>query len=157
MRVVPERSPWLQIVTTFGGFLLGPYTGLRLGTALAPGSDFVQTASTFGMALVFVGGLLLWAGLGIVTVVVAFLWRVLRGRKPGPGKLEATDRLVPPGHRSFVVMGVVMGALVGLLAAVATDLTLTRALVVWTLSGTLYGLLLWSAAHHGYLPFPEPE
>lgn len=157
MRVVPERSPWLQIVTVFGGFLLGPYTGLRIGLALTPESDLVQTMSVFGMALIFVGGLLLWMGLGIVTVVVSFLWRVVRGRRPGPAKLDAADRLVPPGYRAFVIVGVVMGALVGLLAAVATDLTLAPALSVWTLAGLAYGLVLWTAAHHGYLPFPEPE
>ena len=157
MRVVPERSPWLQLATVLGGFLVGPYAGLRLGVALAPGSDFVQTVSTFGMALVFVGGLLLWMGLGILTVVTSFLWRVVRGRRPGPERLAATDQLIPAGYRSFIGLGVAMGVLIGLIAAVASDLTLVPALAVWSLAGLGYGLLLSAAAHHGWLPFPEPE
>ena len=100
MRVVPERSPWLQIVTVFGGLLVGPFAGLQLSRALVPTSGLVETASIFGFALVFVGGTLLWMGIGVAVVVVRALWSLLRGPAPGPDSIEPTDRIVPPGYRS---------------------------------------------------------
>ena len=157
MRTVPERSPWMQIVTVFGGFLLGPYLGLRLSVHLTPGSELVQTASTFGFALVFVGGTLVWAGMGILTVVVGALWSLLRGRRPGPEGPRSSNRLVPPGYRAYPAFGVALGLLVGMVAGAATDLALLPAVPIWGAAGLVYGLLLSTAAHHGYLPFPEPE
>jgi hypothetical protein len=157
MRVVPERSPWMQIVAVFGGFLLGPYMGLRLSVHLAPGSELVQTVSSFGFALVFVGGTLVWAGMGIVTVVAGALWNLLRGRRPGPEGLRSSDRTVPPGYRAYPAFGVALGLLVGIVAGAATDLSLLAAAAIWSTAGLAYGFLLSTAAHHGYLPFPEPE
>jgi hypothetical protein len=156
MRVVPERSPLAQIAVVFGGFFVGPWTGLRLAIALTPESDLVQTASVFGFALVFAGGMLLWAGFGIVTVVFGALVSLVRGRRPGLDSPRITDRTVLPGYRAFPVMGLVFGLLLGLLAALATELTLLTATAAWTFAGLGYGLALWAAAHHGYLPFPEP-
>ena len=157
MRVVPERSPWVQIVAVFGGFLLGPYTGLRLSVHLAPGSELVQTLSTFGFAFVFIGGTLVWAGIGILTVVMGALWSLVRGRRPGPEGLRSSDRIVPPGYRAYPVFGVALGLLLGIVAGAATDLALVKAVPIWSATGLVYGLLLSITAHHGYLPFPEPE
>lgn len=157
MRVVPERSPWLQIATVFGGFLIGPLAALRLSQALVPESDLLQTASTFGFALVFVGGTLLWTGIGLVTVVVGGLWNLLRGRVPGPKGLRSCDRIVPPGYRAFIVLGVAFGLVLGLLAGLATAFSVPAAVAIWTAAGLAYGVVLWMAAHHGYLPFLEPE
>lgn len=157
MRLVPERPASLQILTVFGGLLLGPWAALRTGLYLAPESDLVHTASVLGFALVFVGGTLFWAGLGIATVVLGGLWNLVRGRRPGPASLGTSDRIVPPGYRAYPVLGCGAGLLVGLLAGAVTDLPIRTAAAVWALLGLVYGGLLWAAAHHGYLPFPEPE
>jgi len=156
VRVVPVRSAWLQLAVVFGGFLLGPYAALRLGILLAPGSDLVQTVAVFGFALVFVGGTLMWAGLGLAVVVLRALMSLLGGRRPSwpAGK---TERAVPPGYGAYVVLGAVFGLLVGFVAGLATERTLLAGVVVWSLAGTGYGLALWLAAHHGYLPFLEPD
>jgi hypothetical protein len=157
MRLVPERSPWLQLATVFGAFLLGPWAGLQTGLYLVPESDFVQTVSVFAFALVFVGGTLVWSGIGIGSVVLSFLWSLVRGRRPGPVSPQPSDRFVPPGYRAYIVLGFCAGGVVGLLAGIATEMTILGAVAAWTVVGALYGLLLWAAAHHGYLPFFEPE
>lgn len=158
MRVVPERSAVLQIVAVFGGFFLGPYVALRVSMGLTPDSDLVQTASVLAFALVFVSGTLVWAGVGIAAVVARAFGSVLRGRLPGSDlRVRADDTIVPPGYGSYVVLGILAGAAVGSTAAVASELTLPTAVAVWTALGFGYGLLLWAAARHGYLPFREPE
>jgi hypothetical protein len=156
VRTAPARSGWLQIATVFGGFLLGPFSALRVSLRLVPESDLVQTVSVFAFALVFVGGTLLWMGLGIAAVVFGALLSLLRGRLPG-ATVARSERLVPPGYGAYVGLGAVIGAAVGLLAGLATGLTVLWALGVWTVLGLAYGLVLWMAARHGYLPFPEPE
>src|SRR5690606_2494551 len=97
MRLVPQRSPVLQIAAVFGGFFVGPWSALQAGLYLAPASDLVQSAGVFTFALVFVGGTLLWTGFGIATVGIRGLWRLAHGRRPGPASARPSDRLVPPG------------------------------------------------------------
>jgi hypothetical protein len=157
MRVVPERSPWLQLATAFGGFFLGPYAALRVSRLLTPDSELVQTAGVFALVLVFVGGTLLWMGLGFATFIVRRLLGLLSGRARGRRSTGGSDRTVPPGYRSYVVLGAVLGVAVGILAGVVTDLGLLWATAVWALLGTCYGLVLSVAAHLGYLPSGEPE
>lgn len=156
MRYVPERSPLFQIVAVFGGFLLGPWAALQTGLLLAPESGVVHTVSVFAFALVFAGGSLLWAGIGIVTVVGRGLWSLARGRRPGPPSLQVSDRIVPPGYRAYVVLGCIAGVGVGLVAGLVTGLSIVQGVAAWTGVGLLYGMLLWALAHYGYLPF-DPE
>jgi hypothetical protein len=156
VRVVPGRSPWLQLLATFGGCFVGPFAALRVSMTLVPESDLVQTASVVAFALVFAGGAVIWLGLGLAAVVLSFFWNLIRGRAPGRAALGPSDRTVPPGHLAFIVLGVAAGFTVGLLAAVATQLSSVTALAAYTALGLGYGWLLWGAAHHGYLPF-DPE
>jgi len=157
IRVVPERSAAVQIGTVFGGFLLGPLVGLRLAMILTPGSDLVQTLSVFAFAAVFVSGILIWAGLGIVAVVVSVLLKLARGRPPGPEGLTGGERIVPPGHRAFVLAGPLLTAPVGALGGLLTELSVLGGVAAWSAAGLAYGWLLRRAARTGYLPFPEPE
>jgi len=145
------------MATVFGGFLLGPYVALQLGLLLTPRSDLVQTVGVLAFAMIFAGGALLWMGIGIVTVVASFIWKVLRGLSPRSGAPAPNNRIAPPGYRSFVILGILLGGAVGLFAGLVTDLSITTAAAAWGLAGLGYGLLLWAAAHHGYLPFLEPE
>ena len=157
MREVPERAAWTQLATVFGGFLVGPYLGLKTALLLTPDSDLVQTLSVFAFALVFVGGVLLWMGVGVLTVVASALFKLVRGRMPGPTSLDRKNRVVPSGYRSFVVLGVFLGGGVGVLAGIVSELSVWMGGGVWSLVGFGYGYALRTAAHYGYLPFPEPE
>lgn len=157
MRLVKEPSPFLQVIAVFGSFFIGPWAGLQTSLYLVPDSDLVQTVSVLAFGLVFVGGTLLWAGFGIAWVVVTGLWRLVRGRAYRPSSLPESDRVVPPGYRIYLVLGAAGGLGVGMLAGAITDLSMMRAVTTWTVVGLAYGWLLWLAAHHGYLPFPEPE
>lgn len=157
MRTVREPSPWLQVITFFGALLVGPYSALQVSRLLAPGSGLVETLAIFGFAGVFVGGTVLWMGLGVATVLVNAVWSLLRGRRPGTGSMESGQTVVPPGYRSFVVLGIVVGLGVGLLCGLVAEVGVVTATGAWTLLGSTYGTALWAAAHHGCLPFPEPE
>ena len=157
MRVVERRSPWLQIAAVLVGFFLGPVSATRLSAFLAPGSITTELASLFGFALVFILGTTLWMGFGVASVVVRALRDLIRPGRSPRGKSEPARTSVPPGYGSYLAVGVILGAMVGLLAGVATPLSLARAIPAWGILGLMYGCLLWSAAHYGYLPFPEPE
>ena len=158
MRFVPERPISLQIITVFGTFFLGPWAALQTGLRLVPESDLVHTASVLAFVLVFVGGTLLWAGIGAAALLPRSLGRLVRARAPAQeSPAEPSGRVVPPGYGAYIVLGCFAGVTVGLLAGVVTDLSIVRASAAWTIVGALYGLMLWAAAHHGYLPFSEPD
>jgi hypothetical protein len=101
--------------------------------------------------------MLVWLGIGVVVVVGRGLWNLVRGRRPGPESVGPDDVLVPPGYRSFPVLGTLLGGLTGVLAALLSSLTLFQAVGIWGGAALAYGMALWYTAHHGYLPFPEPE
>ncbi|MDH3427690.1 MAG: hypothetical protein OEM23_04570 [Gemmatimonadota bacterium] len=157
MRVVRRRSPWLQAATVLGGFFVGPYCAFLLSSVLVPDSELVQGVSVFSFFLVFVGGSMLWMGLGVATVVLGASWSLVRGRGLPRAPSGPSSSLVPPGYKAYVILGPLIGAAVGLLAGVASEMRLLAAVGLWGLLGLAYGLALWAAAHNGYLPFPEPE
>lgn len=160
MRIVPERPAALQIGAVFGLFVLGPWAALQASRILAPESEIVHTASALAFVLVFVVGTLSWAGIGALALVPGALRNHLRrgtATPPASAPSGATGTVVPPGYRAYVVLGCANGFMVGVLAGIVTDLTIPRATLAWMLVGASYGLLLWAAAHHGYLPFRDPE
>jgi len=140
-----------------GGLFLGPLSASRLSAELAAGSAFAEIVSFLGFALVFFVGTVLWMGLGVASVVLRGLWELARHRRLRREGPEPSQISIPPGYRSYPVVGVVFGIAVGFVVGVVTPLRISVAVPVWSLSGLAYGLLLWGAAHHGYLPFPEPD
>lgn len=156
-RVVPERSGVVHILVTMGGFVLGPLAAIWLSAGLAPESEVVQAVAPFAFAGVFAGGVLFWMGFGVAVVVVKAVWSLLRGRRPGPAGAGVDDRLVPPGYRAFPVLGVLAGLGVGLLSTLLGAAPAATSFGAWVGFGLAYGGALWLAAHHGYMPFPEPE
>jgi len=150
VRTLPRRPTWAHLLATFGLFALGPLAGIGLAAWLAPGSVLLDTLAPFAYGFVFFAGYLLWAGLGLAVAAFHFFRALGRRELPkGPGP---EGQLVPSGYGSFLMAGTVVGFGLGLLGAVATSLTAGAAFLA---AGTGYGFLLRSAAHHGYLPFPE--
>lgn len=157
MRTVPPRPPLLRLATACGALVAGPLMGVQLGRGIAPGSEVAEVVGVLAFAIPFLGGLLLWLGTGVLAVALSALRSLLRGRPPGPPGLRPGDLLVPPGYRWFPVLAGVSSAAGGLLVAAASSATLLAALVGYLGLGLAYGLALQTLAHHGYLPFPEPE
>ena len=157
MRSVPERPAILTLAVLLGCFVVGPFLGLRLGSAMAPDSELAQVASVFAFPLAFFAGLLFWLGLGVVTVLVGGVWNLVRGRIPSADSLDPTETLVPPGYGSFPLFSILFCGVSGLLVALVSPVPLLSAVAVYGGAGAAYGLLLWLLAHHGYLPFPEPS
>lgn len=152
MRIVPARSPWARLSATFGAFALGPLLAIGIGAATTPDSRVIQMLAPFAFAIVFAGGLMVWLGVGAAVMVARLLrrGRALPNSRPG-------EEAVPPGYRAFVVLGVMAGAVVGVVAGLATALGFVGGIALWVAAGWAYGGALWAAAHHGYLPFPEAE
>ena len=160
MRHVPERPAALQIGVVFGLFFLGPWAALQASRFLAPESEIVHTASALAFVLVFVVGTLSWAGIGAIALIPGSLRNHLRrgtAASPVSAPSGPTGLVIPPGYRAYVVLGFANGFMVGVLAGIVSDLTIPRATLAWVLVGASYGLVLWAAAHHGYLPFRDPE
>jgi len=93
-----------------------------------------------------------WAQIG--TVFGSFL--------VGPYLGLQTALLLTPGLDvvqtvSVFAFGLVVGGGVGVLAGLVSDLSVWMGAGVWALVGLAYGYALQTAAHHGCLPFPEPE
>lgn len=135
----------------------GPLLGTLVARVAAPGSDTAQWLSPLALALAFVAGLLLWFGVGVVSVVGGAVWRLLTGRfrasAPDPSR-----ELVPPGYGAFLPLSVGSGVLAGLVAAWTCDASPGWIVAASHIAaGAAYGLSVRALAHHGYLPFPEPE
>ena len=96
-------------------------------------------------------------GLGVVSVVLGGLRNLLLGRVPPVADWDASSALVPPGYGSFVVVSLLASGGAGLLVALLSQTGLAPALAWYGACGAAYGCALWTLAHHGYLPFPEPE
>jgi len=157
VRTVPDRSTAVQILTILTSFLAGPLAAYSLAPRLSPGSGFIQAIAPFSLASVLFFGILLWVGLGVITVLTGGLLRKAKGKGPAGQTVAPEHRLVPPGYRSFIVLGGLVGGTMGTIGAVLTTGSFATAFFGWLGLGLAYGTVLWSAAHHGYLPFPDDD
>ena len=157
MRTVPERPAIVTFLVLFACFLGSPFLGFFLGQRFAPGSDVAQLASIFAFPLSFFGGLVLWLGLGVLAVVWKGLRSLFRGRAPRAARVGKSEVLVPPGYGSFVFLSLLFCGLAGLMVGLLSSTSVLEALAVYCAAGAFYGFALRLLAHHGYLPFPEPE
>lgn len=156
MRAVPERPTGLTLGALIGSFVVGPFAGLQLGAYFAPGSELAQAASVLAFPAALFAGLAYWFGFGVVAVVIGALANLVRGRIPAAADLTTAEALVPPGYGAFVFFSVAFCSGAALLAWLLSDATLLQTLCVYAATGGVYGFGLWTLAHNGYLPFPEP-
>ena len=157
MPSVPSRRPALILVSVFASFAGGPVLGSFVAHMAAPGSELAQIVSPLAFALAFVGGLMLWFGIGFLSVVGNALDRLLRGRWRSRTPSPTGTEFVPPGYGAFLPLALGSGLLAGMVAGLVPEsrsfwLSCAAHLTV----GAAYGGALRSLARHGYLPFPEP-
>ena len=156
MRTAPQRNPWLVFAASASCLVGGPILGSLVATFGAPASAIAQWLSPLAFVLAFVLGELIWFGLGVVSVVAGGVARRLRGRLRSDAP-DPNAELIPPGYRAFLPVSILLGGLAGLVAAVTQDAgsgwPIAAAHVA---AGFAYGASLRAAAHHGYVPFPEP-
>jgi hypothetical protein len=104
--------------------------------------------------VVLFGGMVLWLGFPVLSLVLELLLCLLR--REWPSRAAADEIPVPPGHRAFIVLGASAGCLAGVVAHVGSvDWSLLAAMLVYGLAGAGYGLLLDRLGRFGLLPFPE--
>jgi hypothetical protein len=148
----------LVLASVLASFAGGPALGVAVAHWAAPGSEFAQVVSPFAFALAFMGGILLWFGIGVAAVVGSALQRLLRGGWDRRRRSPLATQSVPPGHGAFLPLalgaGLLAGAVVGLVPE-STSFWLSCAAHV--AAGAAYGGSLRALARRGYLPFPEPS
>lgn len=112
--------------------------------------------AAFVFAVAFMAGTMLWTGFGFAQAIFEFIRRIARGygREARPRR---SGQLVPLGYGWYVVTSLLAGIGVGVLSAVASELALTTGVALWVIVGGGLGAVLWSLAHHGWLPFLVPE
>lgn len=157
MRTVPARTRAVQIPTILAAFVAGPLAAYLMSPTLSPGSTVIAAVAPFAFGLVLFLGILLWVGFGVITVITGGLVRIARGRggvrqKVGPGEM-----LVPAGSPSFVLLGGLVGAGLGSVGWLLSDVPFLTGFGGWLGLGLAYGAALWMAAHNGFLPFPEDD
>ena len=157
VRTVPDRSTTVQVLTILAGFVAGPLAAYALAPRLSPGSDLIRAIAPFSFASVLFFGILFWVGLGVITVLTGGLLRKAKGKGPAGQTVDPEHRLVPPGYGSFIALGGLVGGAVGAVGALLSSGSFATAFVGWLGLGLAYGTVLWSAAHHGYLPFPDDD
>ena len=157
MRSVPERNPGLTLLVLIGVFFVGPFLGMGLADRLAPDSELSQLVSALAFIGVLLGGLLFWFGWGVAAVVVGGLWRLVRGKVPKAADFDRGAALVLPGYGAFVTLSLLLPGAAGLLVSGVGEASLLLVIGCYLGVGAAYGGALWWLAHHGYLPFPEPQ
>jgi hypothetical protein len=155
---VPARHPALVVATVFASFACGPALGISVAQGVAPGSELAQFVSPLAFVLTFVAGMLLWFGVGAVTLVGGALRRLFRGRGEG-SPLPPPDRVVvPPGYGAVLPLALGFGVVAGGVAGIVSQASsFWLACGAHLAAGAAYGSALRALARHGYLPFPEPS
>jgi hypothetical protein len=155
---VPSRNPFAVLASVLAAFVGGPALGASVAHWAAPGSELAQVVSPLAFALAFAAGLMLWFGIGVVSVVGKALHRVLRGRWHWRRSSPSASGFVPPGYGAFLPVAVVCGLLAGAVAGLVPQSTsFWSACAAHAVAGAVYGGALRALARHGYLPFPEPS
>jgi hypothetical protein len=158
VQLAPSRNPAFVLAGVLVALLGGPILGAIVAHLTAPGSELAQTTSPLAFVLTFVGGMLLWFGVGVLSMIGDLLHRLLRGRWRTPRPTHDAETLVPAGHGAFLPLSLVLGALAGLVAGLASETgSFFMAFAIHLAAGGGYGALLRGMARQGYLPFPEPS
>ncbi len=158
MHSVLTRNPLLVLACLLVSFASAPALGMAVAHWAAPGSEIAQFVSPLAMILAFIGGMTLWFGIGVVTVVGGALGRLVRGRAQWRQKSSGGAAFIPPGHGAFLPLGLGLGLLAGVIVGLLPQSrSFWASCAAHLVTGVAYGGLLQALARHGYLPFPEPE
>lgn len=145
-----QVNPWAQLTTVFGMFIAGGFIGWGLSSWAAPGSGLAAAISGMLLPAAFAAGLLIWAGLDIVTAIVDRL----RGRRHQPSSSDLATRsaswFVPVSLADMCAGGLLVGILPGGQGPLVS-------MLAYGAVGTVYGLAMGQLAARGYLPAPHSE
>lgn len=155
MKTVPARTPLVYAATILGCFLIGPVAAMVLGSTISPNALLVAAVAPLLVGSVMFFGIFFWIGWGAIALVFGGIAHVFRGRPGGRQSRGASDRVVPSGTSSFVVLGVCIGVVLGLLGLATSDGPALVSIGGWLALCIGYGALLKAAASSGYLPFPD--
>ena len=155
---------FLRVLLVWGGNLFGGMgVGAGVNALLAPGSDWGWAVGAFALPLVFGIGMKMWYAAAAGAMANRLMGALLASlRRRSDFREEAKARLADlqgqpiPGTGAFVLVGLLIGPLAGLLTAFAgTAAGILTTLPVWAAMGLAYGLFLRWLARSGHLPLPD--
>jgi hypothetical protein len=124
-------------------FLGGPIGAVSLSNHLAPDSELAPVLSGLLAATVLFGGMLLWLGLAVLSLLT----------RSGRTRVGAAEP--PKGTSGFVWMAAICGSVSALVTAIRSEGSAGLSLITLMAAFVAYGYSLHRLARAGYLPFIE--
>ena len=151
------RSAWKTVPTTFSLFLGGGIVGAELAHRLAPGSMFASFLSLMTLPLAFAAGMYKWLGFAVVSAVLEWFDRLARAAFFTNAPRQTGSEAVPPGTIAFIPAALAATGGCGVIVGMVGSTSFFDAIGIYLVVGLIYGVLCWSLARKGFIPFPEPE
>ncbi|MRR55880.1 MAG: hypothetical protein EG822_15470 [Deltaproteobacteria bacterium] len=150
------RSPLFSAAIFFGLFFGGGFVGIQLSRTLAPESGLAEFVSFLALPAAFVIGNAFWAGAAIPAAVRRIIRLVRESGRVLPGRVSATEAMIPPGSFAFVPAALLTSTLAGgVVATISRPFGFLGVIFLYTALGLAYGVICWRLARSGYLPFPR--
>jgi hypothetical protein len=151
------RSAWKTVPTTFALFLGGGIVGAEMAHRLAPGSMFASFLSLMTLPLAFAAGMYKWLGFSVVAAVLEWFDRLAHVAFFRNAPRPAGNEAVPPGTIAFIPAALAATGGCGVIVGMVSSSSFISTIGIYLVIGLIYGVLCWSLARKGFIPFPEPE
>jgi hypothetical protein len=138
----------MQLAAVFGLPTTGFFAGLGLAAWAAPDSGLAAAVSGMLLPTAYAAGLLVWAGLDVIRVVLHVSRHGRTARQPSSLARRSGRWFVPLSLACASAGGIVVGAIPGGAGVMATT-------VVYAVAGATFGRLLSWLAAAGYIPAPD--
>jgi hypothetical protein len=163
-RLVRKRSDGAIIAISLIALIAGPALGIALAITFAPSSTLALFIGFFLLPCTHLAGRFAWAVMGFVVDANSEGRRAIRaladlGKWTNKHRVaredpdhHAYEGRFPRGGLVFILVHVLLSLAVGLLVGLLlSDTALTTVAGVYTLTGTLYGVVVYWLAENGYL------
>jgi hypothetical protein len=155
MAQVRKKSGWITFPMTILLFFGGGWAGAMITDSVAPDGVISALIGFMMLPLAFITGYYFWIGLAFLSLLIYWIRRLFGSKKHDDAMLQRLSE-IPPGSYVFLINSVIISGICGTIIALASsDEPFLYTTGLYLATGTLYGLLCWTFARTGLLPFPE--